>query len=109
MASVKDDFTGEWWDTDDHLLVRARMVRQNSIKWAPPVRDYPMLFSVLLKAPQYPGGKWLAVFKATVEAGEVVYFHKGSSLMAALANGLSVVFSGRASWKVETPYRSRTG
>ena len=109
MASLKDDPTGLWWDTDDHLLVRARMVRKASIQWAPPVRDYPVLFSVLLKAPKHAGDKWLAVFKATVESGEVVYFHKGSSLMAALANGLSVVFSGRAAWKVETPYRTRDG
>ena len=109
MASLKDDPTGLWWDSDDHLLVRSRLVRKYSISWAPPVRDYPVLYSVLLKAPKHAGDSWLAVFKATTEAGDMVAFHKGSSLMAALANGLALAFSGRISWKVETPYRPHRG
>lgn len=109
MASLKDDPTGQWWDTDDHLLTRSRMVRKASILWAPPLRDWPMLHSVLLKAPKHPGDKWLAVFKATTDEGERVAFFKGSSLMAALGNGLSAVFSHRIDWKVETPYRPKRG
>jgi hypothetical protein len=109
MAVLKDDPTGLWWDTDDHLLTRARMVRAASIKWAPPVRDWPVLHSVLIKPPKHPGDKWLAVFKATLPDGEKVAFNKGASLMAALGNGLSLVFSGRITWKVETPYRPQRG
>jgi len=109
MASLKDDPTGLWWDTDDHLLTRARMVRKASIEWAPPRRDWPVLNSVLLKAPKHTGDKWLAVFKGTTPDGERVAFFKGSSLMAALGNGLSAVFSGRIDWKVETPYRPQRG
>lgn len=105
MATLRDDPTGLWWDTDDHLLVRARMVRKASISWCPPVRDYPLLHSALVKAPKHAGDKWLVVFKATTEEGERVAFFKGSSLMAALGNGLSAVFSGRIEWKVETPWR----
>ena len=109
MASLKDDPTGLWWDSDDHLLVRARMVRKASIDWAPPVRTYPVLHSALVKAPKHAGDKWLVVFKASTEAGEMVAFFKGSSLMAALGNGLSSVFSGRIKWTVETPYRPPRG
>lgn len=109
MASLKDDPIGLWWDTDDHLLTRARMVRKASILWAPPRRDFPVLHSVLLKAPKHTGDKWLAVFKATTDDGEKVAFFKGSSLMAALGNGLSAVFAGRVDWKVETPYRPQRG
>jgi len=109
MASLKDDPTGQWYDSEDHLLVRARLVRKASIDWAPPRRDWPVLHSVLLKAPKHSGDKWLAVFKATGPTGEIVAFHKGSSLMAALGNGLALVFSGRITWKVETPYRTRDG
>lgn len=109
MASLKDDPTGLWWDTDDQMLTRARMVRKASINWAPPVRDYPVLFSVLLKAPKHTGDKWLAVFKATTEAGDVVAFYKGSTLLSALGNGLSAVYTGRIDWKLETPYRPERG
>lgn len=109
MASLKDDPIGLWWDTDDHLLTRSRMVRKASIRWAPPVRDYPMLHSVLLKAPKHTGDRWLAVFKATLPEGERVAFFKGSTLIAALANGLSAVFSNRIDWKVETPWRPYRG
>lgn len=109
MASLKDDPTGLWWDSDDHMLVRARMVRKASIRWAPPVRDYPMLHSALIKAPKYAGDKWLVVFKATMPEGERVAFFKGTSLLSALGNGLGAVFSGRIDWKVETPYRPQRG
>lgn len=109
MANLKTDPTGLWWDTDDHLLTRARMVRKASILWAPPIRDYPVLHSVLIKAPKHPGDRWLAVFKGSTEQGEMVAFYKGSSLMAALGNGLSAVFSRRIDWKVETPYRPSRG
>lgn len=109
MASLKDDPTGDWFDTEDHLLVRARMVRSASILWAPPRRDWPILYSVLLKPPKHTGDKWLAVFKAQTEDGDMVAFHKGHTLMAALANGLSRVFSGRIEWKLETPYRPPRG
>lgn len=109
MASLKDDPTGQWFDTDEHLLTRSRMVRKASIQWAPPRHDWPVLHSVLLKAPKHPGDKWLAVFKATLPDGEKVAFFKGSSLMAALGNGLSAVFSGRIDWKLETPYRPQRG
>jgi len=109
MASLKDDPTGLWWDTDDHLLTRSRMVRKASILWAPPRRDWPVLHSVLLKAPKHAGDKWLAVFKATMPDGERVAFFKGSSLMAALANGLTAAMSNRIDWKVETPYRPQRG
>lgn len=109
MANDKTDPLGSWWDTDDQLLTRARMVRKASIAWAPPRRDWPMLHSVLLKAPKHPGDKWLCVFKATMPDGERVAFFKGSTLLAALANGLSSVFSGRIVWKVETPYRPYRG
>lgn len=107
MASLKDDPTGLWWDTDDNLLVRARLVRKASIQWAPPQRDYPVLHSALIKAPKYAGDKWLVVFKATVPEGERVAFFKGNSLMGALGNGLAAVFSNRIIWKVETPYRPK--
>ena len=109
MASLKDDPTGLWWDTDDQLLVRSRLVRKHSISWAPPLRDYPVLHSVLIKAPKHPGDHWLAVFKASTEDGERVAFHKGSSLMAALGNGLALVFTHRITWRVETPYRPSRG
>lgn len=109
MADLKTDPTGLWWDTDDHMLTRARMVRKASILWAPPLRDYPVLHSALIKAPKHTGDKWLVVFKATMEDGERVAFFKGSSLLAALGNGLSAVFSHRVDWKVETPYRTRNG
>lgn len=109
MASLKDDPIGLWWDTDDHLLVRARMARKASIEWAPPRRDYPLLHSALIKAPKYAGDKWLVVFKATMPEGERVAFFKGATMLAALANGLSAVFSGRVDWKVETPYRPQRG
>lgn len=109
MADLSKDPIGDWYDTDDHLLTRARMVRKASIWWAPPHRDWPMLHSVLLKAPKHPGDKWLAVFKATMPEGERVAFFKGSSLLAALGNGLSAVVSGRIVWKVETPYRPQRG
>lgn len=109
MASLKDDPTGLWWDDDDKLLVRSRMVRKASIQWAPPRRDYPVLHSALIKAPKHAGDKWLVVFKASTEAGEMVAFFKGSSLMAALGNGLSAVFANRADWKVETPWRPQRG
>lgn len=109
MASNREDPTGIWWDTDDHLLTRARMVRKASIKWAPPQRHYPVLYSVLLKAPKHPGDKWLAVFKATLPDGDRVAFFKGSTLMAALANGLGAVFSNRIDWKVETPWKPHNG
>lgn len=109
MASLKDDPTGLWFDSEDHLLVRARMVRKASIDWAPPRRDWPVLHSALIKAPKHAGDKWLVVFKATMPEGERVGFHKGSTLMAALANGLARVFSGRMDWKVETPYRPHRG
>lgn len=109
MANLKDDPTGLWWDPDDNLLTRARMVRKASILWAPPVRDYPVVHSALIKAPKHTGDKWLVVFKATVESGEVVAFYKGSSLMAALGNGLSAVFSNRVDWHVEKPWRPPHG
>lgn len=109
MASLKDDPTGLWYDSEDHLLVRARMVRQRSIEWAPPRRDWPMLHTVTIKAPKHPGDKWLVVLKATMPEGERVGFNKGSSLMAALATGLQRVFTGRMDWKVETPYRPPRG
>lgn len=109
MATLKDDPTGAWWDSDDHLLVRSRMVRAASIKWAPPVRDYPVLYSALIKAPKHAGDKWLVVFKADAPEGQVVAFYKGSSLMAALGNGLSAVFSNRIKWQLETPYRPSHG
>jgi len=109
MASLKDDPIGDWWDVDDNLLTRARMVRKASILWCPPRRDYPVLHSALLKAPKHPGDKWLVVFKAETEDGHRVAFFKGSSLMAALGNGLSAVFSNRVDWKVETPYRPPRG
>jgi hypothetical protein len=51
----------------------------------------------------------LAVFKATSDEGEMVAFFKGSTLMAALANGLGAVFAGRIDWKLETPYRPERG
>jgi len=105
MASLKDDPTGLWYDEDDHLLTRARMVRKASILWAPPRRDWPVLHSALIKAPKHTGDKWLVVFKATMPEGERVAFFKGSSLMAALGNGLSAVFANRIDWRVETPYR----
>jgi hypothetical protein len=109
MASLKDDFIGDWWDTDDHLLVRARLVRKASIQWAPPRRDYPVLHSALIKAPKHPGDRWLVVFKATTDDGERVAFFKGSTLMAALGNGLAAVWSGRIKWQVETPWRPPHG
>lgn len=109
MASLKDDPIGLWWDTDDHLLLRSRMVRAASIQWAPPVRDYPVLHSVLLKAPKHAGDSWLAVFKANTEEGDMVAFHKGSTLMAALGNGLNLVYGNRITWKVETPWRPDRG
>lgn len=107
MANIREDPVGEWHDTDDQLLTRARMVRKNSILWAPPQRDWPVLHSVLIKAPHHAGDMWLAVFKATMPEGERVAFFKGRSLMSALANGLGAVFSGRIVWKVETPYRPK--
>jgi len=109
MAELKTDPIGDWWDADDHLLTRARMVRSSSIKWAPPRRNWPVLHSVLLKAPKHTGDRWLAVFKATTDEGEMVAFFKGSTLMAALANGLGAVFTGRIDWKLETPYRPERG
>jgi len=109
MASLKDDPTGLWWDTDSNLLTRARMVRKASIKWAPPRRDYPLLHSMLIKPPKYTGDKWLAVFKATMPDGERVAFFKGHSLMAVLGNGLAAVFTGRVYWKMETPWRPQRG
>jgi len=109
MASLKDDPTGLWYDSDDHLLVRARLVRKASIRWAPPVRDYPMLHSALIKPPKYAGDKWLVVFKATTEQGDVVAFFKGASLMGALGNGLAAVFSDRVVWKLDTPWRPPRG
>jgi len=68
-----------------------------------------MLHSALIKAPKHAGDKWLVVFKATTEDGERVAFFKGSSLLAALGNGLSAVFSGRVVWKVETPWAPPRG
>lgn len=109
MADLKNDPIGAWWDDDDHLLTRARMVRKASILWAPPVRNYPVLYSVLIKAPKHTGDKWLCVFKATMDEGEVVAFYKGTTLMAALGNGLSAVFSHRVDWRVETPYKPSHG
>lgn len=109
MANLKNDPTGSWWDADAQLEVRARMVRKASIWWAPPHRDWPVLHSVLLKAPKHTGDFWLAVFKASTEDGEMVAFFKGTTLMAALANGLSAVVSGRIHWKLETPYRPQRG
>lgn len=109
MASLKDDPTGLWWDADDHMLTRARMVRKASILWAPPRRDYPVLHSALIKAPKHAGDKWLVVFKASLESGECVAFYRGSSLLAALGNGLSAVFSNRVDWKLETPWRPQRG
>lgn len=109
MASLRDDPTGDWWDTDAHLSVRANMVRKASIDWAPPRRDWPLLHSALIKAPKHAGDRWLVVFKATTGDGERVAFYKGSSLMGALANGLQAVFSGRIQWKLETPYRPERG
>lgn len=109
MANLKDDPTGLWFDNEDHLLLRARVVRKASIRWAPPRHDWPMLHSALIKAPKYAGDKWLVVFKATLPQGERVGFHKGSSLMAALADGLARVFTDRMDWKVETPYRPPHG
>lgn len=109
MADPKRHPIGLWYDDDASLLTRARMVRKHSITWAPPQTDWPVLHSVLIKAPKHAGDSWLAVFKAQSEDGEVVAFHKGSSLMAALANGLYRVYSGRIQWKVETPYRPKRG
>lgn len=109
MADPKRDPIGDWRDTDDHLLTRARMVREASIKWAPPVRDWPVLHSILLKAPKHPGDQWLAVFKANGPDGPIVAFHKARTLMGALANGLSRVYTGKLSWKLETPYRPPRG
>lgn len=109
MADIKRDFIGEWWDKDDNLLSRARLVRTHSIHWAPPVRDWPVLHSVLLKAPKHPGDKWLAVFKANSPDGPVVAFHKASTLLGALANGLQRVYSGKLSWRLETPYKPPRG
>lgn len=109
MADIKRDPVGDWYDTDDHLLTRARMVRAASIEWAPPRRDWPVLHSVLIKAPKHTGDKWLAVFKASTDEGEMVAFFKGSSLLAALGNGLRAVYSGRISWKLETPYQPPRG
>jgi hypothetical protein len=109
VASLKDDPIGDWFDKEDHLLVRARMVRKASILWAPPHRDWPVLHSVLIKAPKHAGDRWLVVFKADTDEGPRVAFFKGGSLMGALGNGLSAVFGGRIEWKLETPYRPERG
>jgi len=96
-------------ETDDHLLLRARLVRNYSLLWSPAPRDWPVLFSVLIKPPKHPGDKWLVVCKATIESGDVVGFTKGSTLMATLANALQRVFTGHMDWKVETPYKPPNG
>lgn len=105
MDDLSDKLWGQHFDEDDHLLLRSRLVRKASIAWLPPVRDWPVLHSALIKPPKHVGDTWLVVFKATTEAGEKVAFHKGRTLMAALANGLTLVFTNRIQWKDETPYR----
>lgn len=109
MGLPKGKDWGAHADPEDHLLLRARMVRAGSLHWLPPVRDWPVLHSALIKPPKHVGDKWLVVFKATTEDGERVGFHKGSTLLVALAVGLQRVFSGRMDWKVETPYRPPRG
>lgn len=105
MDGDHDKLWGQHFDTEDSLLLRARLVRKASISWLPPRRDWPVLHSALIKPPKHVGDSWLVVFKATTEDGEKVAFHKGKTLMAALANGLTLVFTNRITWKVETPYR----
>lgn len=96
-------------ETEDHLLLRARMVRSYEAHWTPPIRDWPVLHTLILKPPKWRGDKWLVVCKATTEAGEMVGFHKGTTIMAAIAGALQRVFSGHMAWKVETPYRPPRG
>jgi len=109
MGLPESKFEGSHWDSEDHLLLRARVVRTYSIKWLPPVRDWPVLYSILLKPPKHVGDKWLVVLKATLPDGDKVGFHKGSTLMAALSGALQRAFTGHIDWKVETPYKPRNG
>ena len=109
MASLKDDFIGEHWDSDERLVLRAREVRRYSIEWLPPRRDWPTLYSVLIKPPGSVGDKWLVVLKGATEDGYVVAFHKGSTLLAALSQALARCFNGKLDWKAETPWKPPRG
>lgn len=109
MASTRSDQHGPVGETDEHLLLRARLVRRYEDRLVPPIREWPVLYSVLIKPPKHRGDKWLVVCKATTEDGERVGFHKGSSIMAALSGALQRVFTGKMAWKVETPYKPPHG
>lgn len=109
MGSHRDKFVGLHWDDEDHLLVRARAIRQASIEWLPPRREWPMLYSVLIKPPGSVSEKWLVVLKASTEDGYVVAFHKGSTLLVALSQALHRCFAGKIKWLPETPYNPPRG
>lgn len=109
MAGGRSDQHGPIGETDEHLLLRARLVRRYEERLVPPIRSWPVLYSVLIRPPKHAGDRWLVVLKATTEAGDRVGFHKGSSIMSALAGALQRVYTGKMDWKVETPYRDRNG
>lgn len=110
MVSDTEGRRGHGSDESDSLLLdRARKVRAYSERWVPRPRDWPVLHSLLIKCPKHAGDKWLVVCKASLPDGEMVAFHKGSTLMAAIAGALQRVFTGHADWKADTPYRPPRG
>lgn len=109
MGANRDKFIGQHWDDEDQLLLRARAVREASIEWLPPRNDWPVLYSVLIKPPGSVAEKWLVVLKASTEDGNVVAFHKGSTLMGALSQALRRCYSDKIKWLPETPYQPPRG
>jgi len=107
MARIKGPNGDDGQGGDTHLLALAKTVRTYSERWEPPIRDWPVLHSLLLKPPAYKGGKWLVVLKGDIETGHVVAFHKGTTALQAIAGALQRVFTGHVDWREETPWRER--
>lgn len=96
-------------DGDAYLLQCAKRVHAYSERMVPPVRDWPVLHTLTIKPPPHRGGKFLVVCKGSLPDGEMVAFHKGTTLMGAIAGALQRCFTGHLEWKKETPYRPPRG
>lgn len=105
MANTEGIPKRQLGESDVDLLARGRVVQQWERYWAEPPRDYPVVRSFTVYPPKVRGDRWLVVLKGYGPDGEIVAFHKGQTIMGAVAGALRRVLSGKMGWKAETPYR----
>ena len=94
-------------DRDADLLAQAKNVFRWGTRWEVPPRDYPVVRSATVYPPKHAGDRWLVVLKGYDEEGEIVAFHKGTSLLRALSAAFRRLLDGKADWKRETPWKDR--